>query len=219
MLWHGATKLSDRYFGMRQWTVAGDYHAWCAHIIYVFGQSTQVCPSLKSQVSSLKSHQVCLILSNQRFSALGMNMQSKPLGRSSALPACSAAVVRGFPLSSYGLVSVPGMWWRSVGVLCREVVWKGGGAGFEPMTCSVEVLRFRASHQCCTEATSEVGCNSSPILLGKLLDITKLLCFECKFSDLGITVVLGRLESLDCPNLKSQVSSIWLYFFHFFFIS
>ena len=55
MLWHGATKLSDRYFGMRQWTVGGDYHAWCARIIYVFGQSTQVCPSLKSQVSSLKS--------------------------------------------------------------------------------------------------------------------------------------------------------------------
>ena len=107
-----------------------------------------------------------------------MNMQSKSLGRSSALPACSAAVVRGFPLSSYGLVSVParnapacsafcppfpaflcvsvlvlsygdysgsggvnlaGMWWRSVGFWYREVVWKGGGAGFEPMTCSVEV--------------------------------------------------------------------------------
>ena len=73
------------------------------------------------------------------------------------------------------------------------VVWKGGGAGFEPMTCSVEVLRFRASHQCCTEAMSEVGCNSSPILLGKLLDIKiilKLLCIECKFSDLGTIVIL-----------------------------
>ena len=49
----------------------------------------------------------CLILSNQRFSALGMNMHVKSLGRSMALPACSAAVVRGFPLSSYGFVSVP----------------------------------------------------------------------------------------------------------------
>ena len=174
-----------------------------------------------------------MILSNQRFSALGMNMHVKSLGRSMALPACSAAVVRGFPLSSYGSVSVParnapacsafcppfpaflccsvlvlsygsyscsggvnlaGMWWRSVGVLCVEVVWKGGGAGFEPMACSVEVLRFRASHQCCTEAMSEVGCNSSPILLGKLLDIIKLLCIECKFSDLGTIVILGRLE-------------------------
>ena len=80
--------------------------------------------------------------------------------------------------------------------MCIEVVWKGGGAGFEPMTCSVEVLRFRASHQCCTEAMSEVGCNSSPILLGKLLDIIKLLCIECKFSDLGTIVILGRLELL-----------------------
>ena len=86
--------------------------------------------------------------------------------------------------------------------MCREVVWKGGGAGFEPMTCSVEVLRFRASHQCCTEAMSEVGCNSSPILLGKLLDITKLLCIECKFSDLGTTVILGRLEHLYCIRAR-----------------
>ena len=97
--------------------------------------------------------------------------------------------------SCSGGVNLAGMWWWSVGVLCIEVVWKGGGAGFEPMTCSVEVLRFRASHQCCTEAMSEVGCNSSPILLGKLLDIIKLLCIECKFSDLGTIVILGRLES------------------------
>eukprot|EP01048_Picozoa_sp_COSAG05_P017790 COSAG05_NODE_2491_length_2992_cov_6.079157_1_plen_81_part_00 len=31
-------------------------------------------------------------------------------------------------------------------------------------------------------------------LLGKLLDIIKLLCIECKFSDLGTIVILGRLE-------------------------
>ena len=100
------------------------------------------------------------------------------------------------PTRAAGGVNLAGMWWRSVGVLCIEVVWKGGGAGFEPMTCSVEVLRFRASHQCCTEAMSEVGCNSSPILLGKLLDIMKLLCIECKFSDLGTIVILGRLERM-----------------------
>ena len=50
-------------------TVGGDYHAQCAHIIYVFGQSThylQICPSLKSQVSldcpNLKSQvsSICL---------------------------------------------------------------------------------------------------------------------------------------------------------------
>ena len=64
------------------------------------------------------------------------------------------------------------------------------------------VLRFRASRQYCTEAMSEVGCNSSPILLGKLLDITKLLCIECKFSDLGTIVILGRLECLILSNQR-----------------
>ena len=57
-------------------------------------------------------------------------------------------------------------------------------------------LCIRASHQYCTEAMSKVGCNSSPILLGKLLDIIKLLCIECKFSDLGTIVILGRLEPI-----------------------
>ena len=65
--------------------------------------------------------------------------------------------------------------------VCRSSL-EGGGAGFEPMTCSVEVLRFRASHQCCTEAMSEVGCNSSPILLGKLLDIIKSYCVSNEIS-------------------------------------
>ena len=83
---------------------------------------------------------------------------------------------------------------------------EGGGAGFEPMTCSGGVLRFRASRQYCTEAMSEVGCNSSPILLGKLLDfkielkvIVVLDPIECKFSDLGTTtVILGRLARMYC---------------------
>ena len=47
-----------------------------------------------AQISEwLQVPSVCLILSNQRFSALGMNMHVKSLGRSMALPACSAAVV------------------------------------------------------------------------------------------------------------------------------
>eukprot|EP01044_Picomonas_judraskeda_P013649 COSAG03_NODE_2083_length_3148_cov_2.934405_6_plen_83_part_01 len=53
-----------------------------------------------------------------------------------------------------------------------EVVRKGEGAGFEPMTRSGGVLCFRASRRCCTEAVSEVGCNSSPGLFGSLLFIT-----------------------------------------------
>ena len=57
--------------------------------------------------------------------------------------------------------------------LCEvEVVRKGEGAGFEPMTCSGGVLCFRARRRCCTEAMSEVGCNSSPGLFGSLLFIT-----------------------------------------------
>ena len=47
-----------------------------------------------------------------------------------------------------------------------KIVRKGEGAGFEPMTCSGGVLRFRASRQCCTEAMSEVSFNSSPRLFG-----------------------------------------------------
>ena len=50
-----------------------------------------------------------------------------------------------------------------------KIVRKGVGAGFEPMTCSGGVLRFRASRQCCTEAMSEVSFNSSPRLFGSLL--------------------------------------------------
>ena len=57
--------------------------------------------------------------------------------------------------------------------LCEvEVVRKGEGAGFEPMTHSGGVLCFRARRRCCTEAMSEVGCNSSPGLFGSLLFIT-----------------------------------------------
>ena len=93
-------------------------------------------------------------------------------------------------------VNLAGMWWWSVGVLCIEVVWKGGGAGFEPMTCSVEVLRFRASHQCCTEAMSEVGCNSSPILTWKIISNCEVLCYNECFSDHGICLAnIGRLGS------------------------
>ena len=53
-----------------------------------------------------------------------------------------------------------------------KIVRKGGGAGFEPMTCSGGVLCFRAIRQCCTEAMSEVSCNSSPRLFGSVMFIT-----------------------------------------------
>ena len=62
---------------------------------------------------------------------------------------------------------------RSGVCLCEvEIVGKGGGAGFEPMTCSGGVLRFRARCQYCTEAKSEVICNPSPELFGSLLFTT-----------------------------------------------
>eukprot|EP01043_Picozoa_sp_COSAG02_P006791 COSAG02_NODE_197_length_29578_cov_9.718647_11_plen_141_part_00 len=82
--------------------------------------------------------------------------------------------------------------------LCEvEIVRKGGGAGFEPMTCSGGVLRFRARCQYCTEAKSEVICNPSPELFGSLLFTTKFGVDNVGipiFSDYGITLVLGRLE-------------------------
>ena len=63
---------------------------------------------------------------------------------------------------------------RSGVCLCEvEIVGKGGGAGFEPMTCSGGVLRFRARCQYCTEAKSEVISNPSPELFGSLLFTTK----------------------------------------------
>ena len=63
--------------------------------------------------------------------------------------------------------------WSGVEVLyIVEIVRKGEGAGFEPMTCSKGVLCFRARRQCCTEAMSKVSCNSSPELFGSLLFTT-----------------------------------------------
>jgi hypothetical protein len=82
-------------------------------------------------------------------------------------------------------------------VLCIvKIVRKGVGAGFEPMTCSGGVLRFRARCQCCTEAMSEVSFNSSPRLLafGSLLFITWFGVGNVCSLIYGITVVLGRLE-------------------------
>ena len=75
-----------------------------------------------------------------------------------------------------------------------KIVRKGEGAGFEPMTCSGGVLRFRASRQCCTEAMSEVSFNSSPRLFGSLLFITWFGVGNVCSLIYGITVVLGRLE-------------------------
>jgi hypothetical protein len=68
---------------------------------------------------------------------------------------------------------------------------KGGGADFEPMTCSGGVLCYRASHLCCTEATSELNCNPSPRLFGSVWSIYyQLWCGKCiLFSDYGITLV------------------------------
>ena len=146
-----------------------------------------------------------------------MNMHVKPLGRSLALPACSVAVVRGFPLSSYGFVSVPARNASLAGLCLRirdkvtdaPVREQQGESAWNRMSAESEEENFQevagtpgvvvggsawVPRQYCTEAMSEVGCNSSPILLGKLLDIIKLLCIECKFSGLGTTVILGRLE-------------------------
>ena len=84
---------------------------------------------------------------------------------------------------------------RSVEVLyIVKIVRKGVGAGFEPMTCSGGVLRFRASRQCCTEALSEVSFNSSPRLFGSLLFYYLIGVGNVCSLIYGITVVLGRLE-------------------------
>ena len=74
-----------------------------------------------------------------------------------------------------------------------KIVRKGVGAGFEPMTCSRGVLRFRASRQCCTEAMSEVSFNSSPRLFGSLLFYYLVGVGNVYSLIYGITVVLGRL--------------------------
>ena len=70
-------------------------------------------------------------------------------------------------------------WWVvwcdriGVGEEGLDATWTNlGGAGFEPMTCSGGVLRFRARCQYCTEAKSEVICNPSPELFGSLLFTT-----------------------------------------------
>ena len=80
---------------------------------------------------------------------------------------------------------------RSGVCLCEvEIVGKGGGAGFEPMTCSGGVLRFRARCQYCTEAKSEVICNPSPELFGSLLFTTKF----------GVDNVYSLITALRCTR-------------------
>ena len=86
-----------------------------------------------------------------------------------------------------------------------KIVRKGVGAGFEPMTCSGGVLRFRASRQCCTEAMSEVSFNSSPRLFGSLLFYYLVGVDNVCSLIYGITVVLGRLESRNSTTRSSTI--------------
>ena len=123
-----------------------------------------------------------------------------------------AAVGRGFPLSSYGFVSVPArnapaqnaparsafcppfpallcvlwlvssygtnsvfggstfqeQWWRFNLYLISVSRLVGGGCWLRAYDVQRRGLCIRASHQYCTEAMSEVGCNSSPILTWKI---------------------------------------------------
>ena len=108
------------------------------------------------------------------------------------VPLCSlfGSLVLVGPDSRFGFdepAAVMTIRWSGVEVLyIVEIVRKGEGAGFEPMTCSKGVLCFRASRQCCTEAMSEVSCNSSPRLFGSLLSITSI----------GVDNVLSLISAL-----------------------
>ncbi len=72
------------------------------------------------------------------------------------VPLCSlfGSLVLVGPDSRFGFRRTRSRWkdrCRSGVCLCEvKIVRKGGGAGFEPMTCSGGVLRFRARCQSCT---------------------------------------------------------------------
>ena len=103
-------------------------------------------------------------------------------------------------VSSLGTNSVLGgstsweQWWRfNLYLSVSSLV--GGGCWFRAYDVQWRGLCIRARHQYCTEAMSEVGCNSSPILTWKIGSNCEVMCYNECFSNHGICLAnIGRLE-------------------------